>query len=252
METTEPRTGLSGEIFADLLEYPGFSQKLDAPWMKDAAMFRLLDLPDTAERCALLVSMDFPAWAPDVIAFAETIATLTPEQREELYTQTFDFNPKRALEAGWHLFGENFKRGTFLVKIRETLREHDLDEGEKLPDHLTHLLRLLDRLDQEEGEAMIAEIILPALRKISESFEGKPNPYGRLIRALVGIFSDSISAEALEISTTVIAKTPSEIAARDAAKQPMTEAVSRDEDNAHEYFASLEYEVRPETESTDV
>lgn len=226
MESTEPRMGLSGEMFADLLEYPGEPQKIDAPWMKDAAMFRLLDLPDTAEHFAMLVSMDFPQFAPEVIAFAETIQTFTPEQREELYAQTFDFNPKRALEAGWHLFGETYKRGKFLVKIRETMREHEIEEGDKLPDHLTHLFRLLDRLEQDEGEALIAEVILPALRKIAESFEGKPNPYGGLIRAMVGIVSESISDEALAIAATIPAKTPAEIAARDAARQGVTEAVS--------------------------
>src|SRR6266568_3182701 len=57
--------------------------------------------------------------------------------RQELYVQTFEFNPACTLELGWHLFGENYERGEFLVRMREQLRRHGIAESNELPDHLT-------------------------------------------------------------------------------------------------------------------
>ena len=63
---------------------------------------------------------------------------------EELYTRTFDINPVCSLEVGWHLFGEDYNRGAFLVRMRGLLREHGIEEGAELPDHLESVLRVLD------------------------------------------------------------------------------------------------------------
>src|SRR5262249_35690032 len=56
-----------------------------------------------------------------VAAFGERIAGLAAEDLEELYTRTFDLNPVCSLEVGWHLFGENYSRGEFLVRMRQEL-----------------------------------------------------------------------------------------------------------------------------------
>ena len=49
---------------------------------------------------------------------ARCIADMRLEALEEQYIQSFDMNTKGALEVGWHLFGENYDRGVFLVKMR--------------------------------------------------------------------------------------------------------------------------------------
>lgn len=86
--------------------------------------------------------------------------------RQELYVQTFEFNPACTLEIGWHLFGENYERGEFLVRMREQLRRHRIAESTELPDHLTHLLPLIACMDHGEAAQFVGEFILPALTKI--------------------------------------------------------------------------------------
>jgi len=39
---------------------------------------------------------------------------------------TFDINPACALEVGWHLFGEDYMRGQFLVRMREELSKYEI------------------------------------------------------------------------------------------------------------------------------
>ena len=101
---------------------------------------------------------------------------------QELYVQTFEFNPACTLEIGWHLFGENYQRGEFLVRMREQLRHHGITESTELPDHLTHLLLLIDRLEQHEAAELAGQFLLPALAKIHDAI--KDNPYGSLIATI--------------------------------------------------------------------
>lgn len=93
---------------------------------------------------------------------------------QEIYVQTFEFNPACALEMGWHLFGENYERGEFLVRMRAELRRHGLSENSELPDHLTHLLRLIGRMERAEALRLAGESLLPALAKIQLA---QDNPY---------------------------------------------------------------------------
>jgi nitrate reductase assembly molybdenum cofactor insertion protein NarJ len=91
---------------------------------------------------------------------------------QELYVQTFEFNPACTLEIGWHIFGENYERGEFLVRMREQLRRHGITESSELPDHLCHILPLIDRLDPEEAADLVGQFVLPALAKIKDALNG--------------------------------------------------------------------------------
>ncbi len=93
---------------------------------------------------------------------------------QELYIQTFEFNPACTLEIGWHLFGENYERGEFLVRMRDELRRHGIVETTELPDHLTHVLQLIGRMEREEACRLAGEIVLPALDKMQMT---EDNPY---------------------------------------------------------------------------
>lgn len=108
----------------------------------------------------------------------------TVEQMQELFTRTFDLNPTCNLEVGWHLFGENYERGTFLVWMRASLRKVGLPETTELPDHLTHVLPLLGRLDSEEANEFSATCVLPALGRMLDAFKGKDDPYAGVLRAI--------------------------------------------------------------------
>ena len=102
---------------------------------------------------------------------------------EELFTRSFDLNPSCCLEIGWHLFGEDYQRGEFLVNMRQALAEEELEESAELPDHVSHCLYLLTCLDPEDAEAFVRRFILPALDKVLDAVEPK-NPFTCLIQAL--------------------------------------------------------------------
>lgn len=116
--------------------------------------------------------------------FAEAIHALSPEELEELFTRTFDLNPTCALEVGWHLFGENYSRGDFLVKMRKALRQHGLPESTELPDHLSHVLSILGRLPPAEYASFAESHVVPAIDKMLAGLAGQSNPYEKLLRAI--------------------------------------------------------------------
>ena len=101
---------------------------------------------------------------------------------QELYVQTFEFNPACTLEIGWHLFGENYERGEFLVRMREQLRRYKIAETSDLPDHLRHLLLIIALADPHEAAELGGQFVLPALRKIREALHD--NAYEPLIAAI--------------------------------------------------------------------
>ncbi len=106
---------------------------------------------------------------------------------EELYTRTFDFSPSCALEIGWHLFGEDYHRGALLVRLREELARHGIHESCELPDHLTHVLPLVDRMEPDEAARFVSACVTPAVSKLLAGLEGQQNPYECLFRCLVAI-----------------------------------------------------------------
>jgi nitrate reductase delta subunit len=101
---------------------------------------------------------------------------------QELYVQTFEFNPACTLEIGWHLFGENYERGEFLVRMRQELRRYEIPETAELPDHLTHLLALIGRMERQDAVELAGQFLLPALAKIQDAL--KENPYESVIAAV--------------------------------------------------------------------
>ena len=114
--------------------------------------------------------------------FKKYIDGKTKEELQEKYTQTFDMNPSTCLDIGWHLYGEAYERGSFLVKLRNSLRENNINESTELPDHLTHIFLLMKCLDEDEQREFSREYTIPALKKILDGFEDSDNPYEDAIK----------------------------------------------------------------------
>jgi nitrate reductase molybdenum cofactor assembly chaperone NarJ/NarW len=117
-----------------------------------------------------------------VRAFWDEVSHVLPEGLEELYTTTFDLNPVATLEVGWHVWGEQYERGRFLADLRPLQARHGIEEGTELPDHLTVLLPLVERMDRFEATPIL-EHIDKAAAKILEPLDRNGNPYRHLIRA---------------------------------------------------------------------
>ena len=171
------------ESLAGLLEYP------EADWIAQLENSRRLVVSENAD-----LAIDFLRFYKNVIPF--TLSSL-----QELYTQTFDLNPTCALEVGYHLFGENYKRGELLASLRETESPYSIGQQHQLPDYLPVLLRLIVRLnDAELRQSLISECILPALRKMTDELSKGANPYRDLLKAVRG----ALKVEAPEIETPAL------------------------------------------------
>lgn len=123
--------------------------------------------------------------APDLLDLLEPHAAWRQgadlREQEEVFTRTFDWSSERALDLGWHLYGEQYERGAFLVRMRELLRSHGIEEGQELPDHLGTVLRLLGRMPESQAQALAEASLRPALARLRAGFGADPNPYLALI-----------------------------------------------------------------------
>ncbi|MBI4347742.1 MAG: nitrate reductase molybdenum cofactor assembly chaperone [Elusimicrobia bacterium] len=154
-----------------------------------SALGELLAYPDAslAERLAraLREAADGPGPLRDGLeAFAAEAGSTGPRALEELYTRTFDMNPKCSLEVGWHLYGEQYERGAFLVTMRGHMRRLGIAEDHELPDHLSHALAVHARMDAAEADRFAEEALRPALAKIVAGLGDEPGPYRHLLRAV--------------------------------------------------------------------
>lgn len=146
------------DILANLLEYPGEHWAVPIGFAGDSDSFS---------------------------EFINGIERFTLSDLQELYTRTFDLNPVCALEVGYHLFGENYKRGEFLANLRETEAPFELGQANQLPDYLPVLLRLLNNLENQELRAsLIGECLIPAINKMLTSLKETENPYRFLLEAV--------------------------------------------------------------------
>lgn len=147
------------DALADLLTYPGF-----VGWERQLAAITLL-----REAC--------PATDEPLSRFDDEMSELGEGEREELFTRTFDHTDTRSLEIGWQLFGENYARGALMVRLRGLLREHGVPETSELPDHLTHVLRLVGRAPEPLARALIGAQVMQAIDKILAACRKFESPY---------------------------------------------------------------------------
>lgn len=124
--------------------------------------------------------------------FAGQLSRLSTEEIQERFVQAFDLNPAATLEIGWHLFGEQYERGEFLVSLRKKLRDAAIPETGELPDHLLHVLPLLARLEPAEAEAFTEKFLRPALEKILKGLPAD-SVFGPLVGGLLDACSDQWS-----------------------------------------------------------
>ena len=159
------------------------------------ALSRLLNYPDehtvqTAEFLFVLLQGEIPEAsqaAADFGAFAEQHELW---EVEEAFTRTFDVNPTCALEVGWHLFGEEYARGTFLVRMREELRKYQLPESTELPDHIAHVLAVVAAMPDDKAARFVRACVQPAVEKMNHALEGKDSPYRYVIACLASVMTE--------------------------------------------------------------
>lgn len=139
---------------------------------------------EAIQAIATALSQAVPASAPDLESLADLARSIGTESLQEVYTRTFDGTTTRALELGWHLFGESYSRGAFLVRMRQLLAECEVGEASELPDHLGCVLAILGRTREDVAAALVRGSVLPAMDKIVAGFDDPEDPYRRVLLAL--------------------------------------------------------------------
>jgi nitrate reductase delta subunit len=170
------------DLLATLVSYPGE------------------DYGEQVCRCRELIAPDMPEAACNLERFAAELSPLSTTENEELFTRTFDLNPVCALELGWHLFGENYERGEFLVVMRGQLRRFGLPETTELPDHLAQVLRVLGRLPAAEADRLLSARVLPALEKMLAGLSRSESPFLHLLEAVRDVLLSPYAVALPEVS----------------------------------------------------
>lgn len=153
---------------------------------------RLLSYPDDhyvplVELLYLLVQNELPDAAKGISKFGQFVEQCGEFEIEEAYTRTFDVNPSCALEIGWHLFGEDYMRGQFLVRMRGELAKYEILESSELPDHLTHVLAVVAEMPDDEAHQFTHACVFPAIHKMQAALDKNESPYRHLIRCLIQV-----------------------------------------------------------------
>lgn len=154
------------------------------------AFSRLLSYPDertleSAEFLYVALQPEQPKDAHEISEFGRFAEQLELHELEETYTSTFEINPPCALDIGWHLFGEEYERGQFLVRMREELRKYDIPETPtQLPDHVTHVLPVIAAMPHDKARHFAEACVLPALTKMQDALDTVDSPWAGVVRSL--------------------------------------------------------------------
>jgi nitrate reductase molybdenum cofactor assembly chaperone NarJ/NarW len=168
-------------LFAEILDYPGPGISLQ---LKDVFSGLAAEHPEVAELIA---------------KFQAEQARMSLDQLQELYTTTFDMRPDCTPNLGYHLFGDDVRRNVFMAQLKGRMESHHVAMGSELPDHISLILRLLDKEESEdEKQALVEDCLIPAISRILEVLDqsGTPVCYGNALRALLLLLRKQSGVEA--------------------------------------------------------
>jgi nitrate reductase assembly molybdenum cofactor insertion protein NarJ len=119
--------------------------------------------------------------------------------QQEYYIRTFDVQAICFLDIGYVLFGEDYKRGVFLVNMKKEQIKAGNDCGSELPDHLPNILTLLPKMeDSLLAEELIYSLLIPALHELILKFSDVTNLYKGLLEILVTIMETDYPVSVFE------------------------------------------------------
>ncbi len=124
---------------------------------------------------------------------------LPVSELQEYYIRTFDVNADCYLDIGYVLFGEESKRGQFLLNMKSEQLKADNPCGTEFPDHLPNVLTLLPKMeDQMIREELVVSLLIPALKHMAGNFRTGENIYLNLLNILIKILETDYSESLFE------------------------------------------------------
>jgi len=141
-------------LLAELFKYPGE------------------DFPEKVRECQQMMDVIYPEAGERMRVFTKYINECDADKREELYTKTFDVQPICYLDLGYVIFGEDYKRGAFLLHMQGEQQKHNNECGTDLPDNICNVFTLLAKHpDSAFVNELGIKIIIPAIKKMIAEFE---------------------------------------------------------------------------------
>ncbi|MBT3934466.1 MAG: hypothetical protein HOD63_09490 [Bacteroidetes bacterium] len=132
--------------------------------------------------------------------FLNHVQTKSLRDLQEYYVSTFDIQALSHLDIGYILFGEDLKRGDFLVKLQQEHIKNKTDLGFELADHLPNVLVLLASTnDSEFADEFVQFILLPALLSMIKGFKSESNVYLFLLQILKEVLIKDFNIEEIKI-----------------------------------------------------
>jgi nitrate reductase assembly molybdenum cofactor insertion protein NarJ len=155
--------------------------------MKDITHYKLLaelfrypsdELKTYLKKWSDIVSNYDPEMILKLDSFAVHIKEKPISFQQEYYIRTFDVQALCFLDIGYVLYGEDYKRGIFMVNIKKEQLKVSNDCGSELPDHLPNILTLLPKLqDKDLAEELICSMLIPAIHEMISKFGDGTNLY---------------------------------------------------------------------------
>ncbi len=127
-------------------------------------------IEDVAD-CLNYLECLYPEAAEELKVFFEYMKNCTLDERQELFTKTFDVQPICYLDLGYVMFGEDYKRGAFLLSMQAEQLKINNDCGTDLPDNICNVLTLLTKSEDDDFvEDLTWRIIIPCVKKMIAEF----------------------------------------------------------------------------------
>lgn len=158
----------SYEALARMLDYPEEKQQLQDDYKLVSTFLN--------KRCLDSLIAEFAT-------FADTSSLVT---LQEEYVATFDFNPATAPYLGHHLFGDNQKKGGYMIMLKQEFERCGYTPvGTELPDHLSVVLGFLAHLARQEElgprQPFIAEYVLPGVERLNTAFAARQDSHWKVL-----------------------------------------------------------------------
>jgi nitrate reductase assembly molybdenum cofactor insertion protein NarJ len=130
------------------------------------------DYIENVNACVAYLENRYPNAFNEIQPFFEFVNSHSLYEIEEVFGKTFHIQAICYLDMGYVLFAEDYKRGDFLVQMKNEQRKANNDCGEELADNLPNVLSLMAILEDKEFlQEFAVRVVKPALQKMLKEFD---------------------------------------------------------------------------------
>lgn len=166
-----------------------------------ADLFRYPDknLGSKVKELSPFLKENYPECHKNILAYEVFLSLYDLTQQQEYYIRTFDVNAVCYLDIGYILFGEDYKRGEFLVKLSNEHKMAGNECGSELADFLPNLLTLLPKAeDKKMVEELAYCLMIPALKDMLTSFKNESNVYRDALQLVIVVLEKDFKGVGME------------------------------------------------------